>query len=326
MSDTSNPNKKQKTDETTTTEPTLAMAMTAPTGSIADTSGRTSETPVSLPPTITYGLQDTHTTILPAVFWMSAPSLTYGTPTTIGIRMNSIYDIIETGTIRTTITANQFWTKKCGTGSHTGTTGYNWPSEFGDNNFTVNCWYRDTWDKLYENWTVLGCEYEITLHMPAIEGERALVAQTIETLGSGTNNTSLPTDVSLFDIMGMKNIRYHPVENNNNTSNPFTIIKGTYKPGTAKRDVSNDGDVKLWSTGTTSPSYKESLRLYFYRHPFSVGKETNDATDNQCNVNIQVRLKYIVQYKQLKQSVRYPTTGATNTNGIIFPGSAHPVA
>lgn len=298
------------------------MSMSAPTNSIANTEGRTGETPVSIPPTITYGLQETHTTILPTIFWMSAPGLSYS-PTTLGIRLNSIYDIIDTGTINSTITNNQFWTKKCGTANHSLTTGYNFPREFTAPNLTVNCWYRDTWDKLYQKYTVLGCEYEIIAHMPAIDGERALIAETIETEGTA-NSTVLPTDIALFDIYGMKNVNYHQVGNNDATVQPMTIIKGTYKPGSAKRDVSNDGDVKLWTDPTQAPAYKESLRLYFYRHPLHVSTDVQDSSTSQCNVNIQVRLKYIVQYKQLKQSARYPVTGSTATDGIIFPSSAHP--
>lgn len=321
MEDTANPNKKQKTDDEAPI--TEAARMSTTTGGIADTSGRTGETQVSIPPTITYGMQETHTTILPAIFWMSAPGLAY-TPTTLGIRLNSIYDIIDSGTINASVTNNQFWTKKCGTATHSLTTGYNFPREFTAPNLTVNCWYRDTWDKIYQNYTVLGCEYEVVVQMPCIDGERALIAESIETEGGGTTSTILPTDIGLFDMYGMKNIKFHQVGNNDSTVQPMAIIKGNYKPGQAKRDVSNDGDVKLWAQPTNAPTYKESLRLYFYRHPLHVSTDVLDSSTTQCNVNIQVRLKYIVQYKQLKQSARYPVTGATNTDGIIFPGSAHP--
>lgn len=315
-------------------------------GGLTDTSGRTSETQVSIPPTITYGLQETHTTVLPAICWFSAPNLlTNFVPKTFAFRLNSIYDLMTVGTISTAIQdGDKFWTKKCGETAYAGTTGaatgYDFPSE-GWTEFYP--WYRDTWEKLYSYYTVLGCEYEIVISNPGISGRKALIAYSVQTTGSNqSTSVSLPTITPLKHLYGMKNIQYEEVHGRDNGvgKNNVSIIKGTYKPGTALRDISNDGDVKLWlktdETGAAgeTPVYSERMQVMSYLHPLSTAGSDADgvfgsatAPDffrSDVHLNYQVRLKYIVQFKQLRQSVRYPIAGSTNTQNIQFPAAGNP--
>jgi hypothetical protein len=328
--------KKQKTDETTA-EPMLAMSMTAPAGSIADTSGRTSETPVSIPPTITYGLQDTHTTILPCCFYFSIINLDVTTPTTMCLRLNTFNNIIDTGSaeIKNSINANTsrqvinykaidttYSAAVLSGNMATTLTPYPWIfAENGD----PEVWYRQYFTEMYSYYTVLGCEYEITYFNPRSGGRHNLVAYTIETTGT-TDSTRLPTDASLQDLQAFKQVRYENVgSRDNSTIVPYTIIKGTYKPGTAKRDVSNDGDVKLWTqtAGNATPSYKEVLQLMHYVAPLS-SASSETPTISGHNLQVQVRMKYIVQFKQLKQGIKYPAATATTVTQSNFPTAANP--
>lgn len=327
MDNTSNPNKKQKTDADGTAEIAPMSALTTSnTGGVADTSGRTGETPVSIPPTITYGLQDTHTTILPAVMWLTAPDLNYG-GLVMGLNMTSIYNCFSEGILSTHFDPTKFWNKKAGPGVYSlnDTNGYTYPITQGATQTggipNLIPWYRRYWENLYQFYTVLGCEYEITMHLPSTTGTRALVAHSIQT--SGTQDaTLLPKETNLGDMLAMKNVQYTQIANNNNTTNPFTTLKGVYKPGSAKRDVANDGDIKLWTEVSASPTYKEILQIHFYKHPFSVDSRTNEP--NQVNINLEVKLKYIVQYKQLLQSAKYPIGTATATECNKFPNQAQP--
>lgn len=337
--------KKQKTDETETA-PIATQSMMIGSTSIADTTGRTSETAVTIPPTITYGLQDTHTTILPAICWFSAPNLPYDfTPKTFALRLNSIYDLMHVGTTSVSAPAESatstFWSKKCGEKNYkTGETdGYAFPSE-GMNQFVP--WYREYYEKLYQYYTVLGCEYEIVMCCPCIAGRKALVATSIETTGSTeSTSTVLPINVPLRELYGMKNIQFEEVNGRDSAigQNNFAIIKGQYKPGTGKRDVSNDGDVKLWiktaSDGTgSSPTFVERLQVMAYAHPFyNMGNDQNGVINgaeqppephSEINLNFQVRVKYIVQFKQLYSAARYPINGQTATSNIQFPSSGSP--
>lgn len=52
------------------------------------------ETPISPYPSLSYGLQETHTTILPWVGWLTAAGLDKGVPLQLPIRMNSPYDML----------------------------------------------------------------------------------------------------------------------------------------------------------------------------------------------------------------------------------------
>lgn len=53
------------------------------------------ETPISPYPGLSYGLQETHTTILPWTGWITAGGLDKNTPLQLKIRMNSPYDMLD---------------------------------------------------------------------------------------------------------------------------------------------------------------------------------------------------------------------------------------
>jgi hypothetical protein len=246
------------------------------------------------------------------------------------------------GTIDTTCSVGKFWTKKCGeTGYAFGSTsGYNFPSEQATtfNNFYP--WYRDSWEKLYTYYTVLGCEYEIVASNPGISGRKALITYSVQTVGSNNNtSTFLPTNVPLKELYGMKNIKFNEIHGRDNGvgKNNISIISGTYKPGSAVRDVSNDGDVKLWcktdeSGAGETPTYVERMQVMSYLHPLSTAGTDADGqfgtapetVRSEVNLNFQVRLKYIVQFKQLRQAARYPIIGTTATQSISYPNGANP--
>ena len=56
------------------------------------------ETPISPYPSLSYGLQETHTTILPWVGWLTAAGIDKGVPLQLPIRMNSPYDMLPVTT------------------------------------------------------------------------------------------------------------------------------------------------------------------------------------------------------------------------------------
>lgn len=335
--------KKQKIDDTENA-PMEAQRMALTNGGLADTQGRTSETAVSIPPTITYGLQETHTTVLPAICWFSCPNLALNyTPTTFTFSLNSIYGIMD-GAIKEATTQNACWIKKLGETNYANgiTVGYPFPSELANDSWAgMYPWWRDTWEKFYMYYTVLGVEYEIVISQPGISGRKSLVAYTVQTSGSNANTSvSLPTNVPLRELYGMKNIQFKEIAGRDSAEDGksnIQIIKGTYKPGTALRDISNDGDVKLWSktdeTGAAgeSPTYKEYMQVMSYNHPmYTYGNSTNGIQGSGENIfsgnghNVQVRLKYIVQFKQLRASIRFPLNGLATTQTLQYPAAANP--
>ena len=127
-------------------------------------------------------------------------------------------------------------------------------------------------------------------------------------------------------IRAFKNVKWYSIPGGQKA-----IIRGSYKPGQAKRNIVNDGDVKTWTAvGPTLPNLKEILTLNFFADPFNNGCQTpeystSDVTSSGGSVYgtvmMEINLKYIVQYKDLKQLARYPNVSSgTTTTQIISTG------
>lgn len=268
------------------------------------------ETPISPYPGLTYGLQETHTTILPWVGWLTC-AMAKGTsiPKQLKIRLNTPYDMLDV-TMETEPAVGAVHSVGGFYGSISddakrGPTGVYYPYTFNQTatEATERPAWRDYWAALYDYYTVLGCEYEITVQNPnTANGSDIMIAVQKDVYSDEATSTGnvMPLD-NIADIMAFKNIQYYNVPYNKpGDRNNITVIKGTYKPGSTKRNIINDGDVKTWvATSTTLPKLKEILTLNFVKHPM--------AFASVFNCNIQIRLKYIVQFKDLKQQARYPS-------------------
>ena len=284
------------------------------------------ETPISVYPSLSYGLQETHTTILPWTGWCSAQCAGTGGPAEIRIRMNTPYDFWQTSITQWTTnplnTSNTIYNKQIHS-DDTIQTAFGFPETMSDGGTNERPYWRDYWGQLYEYYTVLGCEYKITMVNPiAAQGATAIVGKTFDSYSDTQGSTGNVTPATnLSEAMSLKGFQFKVIEASvasNNGRNTETIY-GRYKPGDARRNVSNDGDVQTWhktyfngvspiSAGV--PKLNELLVLQFWRAPLA------HAT---AAVNIQVELKWIVQFKDLRSMARYPvTTGSGATiNQII---------
>jgi hypothetical protein len=323
--------------------------------------GVSKETPVSPYPSLSYGLQETHTTVLPWVGWCAAAGLDNATPLQLRLRMNAPYDFLDMTTSpnpaadgAVIATKGFYATKVDGVGRYTNTTGNPaFPVQFGANATTANerPQWREYWAKLYDYYTVLGCEYEIHLYNPVQMKQSRLITYPTKTIAAvtypsvmyreegGFYNTDVviatqfdtysDTATSTGNVMpqanyeemrAFKNINWTPVEGGRKA-----VIRGTYKPGQAARNIVNDGDVKTWTaTGAALPNLKEILTLNFFTDPFynardkdfyiTAGSTEISGTGSQMfgAVNMEIKLKWIVQFKDLKQQARYPNTLVTD--------------
>ena len=324
------------------------------------------ETPISNYPSLTYGLQETHTTVLPWTCWLSVGGLDKTTPAQLKLRMNSIYDMMDvttlalpaTGVIPTT---KGFYSKPFNNDARiVGDNDIIYPEDPGSATTDADeaPQWRNYWDKFYEYYTVLGCEYEIILFNPASQPMVkffGLESKTVTgTPGFTAPAVSVPIQVGMYntdivvatqfdtytdtvgytgnhmplanyaDIRYYKNIQWTPVKGGSKA-----VIRGTYKPGQAKRNVKNDGDAKTWTAVGTGPNFKEILTLNFFMDPFFNGQYMdtfeNDGgyaiTANGTNMlgccNMEINLKYIVQYKDLRVQARYPNTIITDQDILI---------
>lgn len=238
-----------------------------------------------------------------------------------------------------------------------------YPTQFGNATADTDerpAW-RDFWKELYEYYTVLGCEYEIICYNPLqLQAIRLnnIPSKTINSVsypavqvvqGAGYYNTDCvcavqydtysSTEGATGNVMPLtyyeevrayKNIKWYPIPGGQKT-----VIKGVYKPGDAKRNIANDGDVKTWTkTSTGAPTtLQEILTLNFWTDPFfnarrvdsyytnsnepHNGTDPNTASAMPGVVEMEIKLKYIVQFKDLRQQARYPNTITTDTDRTI---------
>lgn len=338
-------------------------------------SGISKETPISSYPSLTYGLQETHTTILPWTCWISAGGLDKTTPAQLRIRMNAIQDMLDVTTeaapsSSTPATTKGFYNRPFNMdGRVVGDNDIIYPEDTGNaaTNANEKPQWATYWEKLYDYYTVLGCEYEIILYNPqsqpmtkvfGLEGKSITGPDTYVTVPltipimAGWYNTDIVvgkqfdtyTDVAGFtgnhmplanyaDVRYYKNIQWTPVKGGSKA-----VIRGTYKPGQAKRNIKNDGDAKTWTATGTSPNFKEILTLNFWTDPFYNAQYIDAfSTDNSFAIssngsnmygccNIEVNLKYIVQFKDLKLQARYPNTVINNQDIFLELSERTPIA
>lgn len=342
-------------------EATLARAGGSGPGSVSK------ETPISQYPSLSYGLPETHTTILPFTCWLGGSGIDKTTPLQLKIRMNTPWDMVDVtlGTLGATdgakASATKQWLRRALDYDNriTVANSTKFPEEFPNDSTYAGerpAW-RDYWAALYEHYTVLGCEYEIICYNPLQVPQLKVALLPGKTINEtpdkndgvyppvaalvhcGMHNTDLVCGVqydSYSDVAtttgnvmpltfysearAFKNIKWYPIEGGKKQ-----IIKGRYSPGQIKRNIVNDGDVKTWTaTGTTLPNLKEILTLNFWQDPFFNAREQNtfDTADTYTpktsgatmygNVAIEVNVKYIVQFKDLKVQARYPNTIITD--------------
>lgn len=283
------------------------------------------ETPISRYPTLSYGLQETHTTILPFTFWFSSACHTAGAPAVMKIRLNSIYDFITStvnGTLGigdTPVTATNYSRPIAPDGKGANNT---FPESINDGTAVETPYWRNYWAQLYEYYTVLGCEYKITTGcVNTSSGFAAILGHTIDSWSdTATESGNITPTTNLSEAMSLKGMQFDVLRGARaeNEGQQMTVIQRRYIPGQAKRNIVNDGDVKTWTktafNGTSPENYvptlKETLNLYFWRAPLANIVSSNTEV-TACNT--QVELKWIVQFKDLRNLPRYPvTTGGTS--------------
>lgn len=206
---------------------------------------------------------------------------------------------------------------------------YTFPQEFASGT-TLQCQSAAIWEKLYGYYTVISCEYEIIIENTNVSfyvNSDMVAASVIDTYSkiddlTGKYNNRTLQEQKFGNVFKWKNVKKYdlPAMNNGGKIEPrFHVIKGTYKPGQGARYVENDGDVQRW-TRTNSNLYAdkkmvEDMHLMFFPSAFNTLQTLhtiglNDpvtATELQksfTTFNMQVNLKYIVQFKDLARDWR----------------------
>ena len=245
--------------------------------------GPSKETPISRYPNLSYGLPETHTTILPYVSWLTiACANNDANGVKLPIRMNGINDIYPITTNADPGSGNAFassgiYTVPAGAAGLRATTTY--PYAFASNaaiTITQPAWSR-FWGAMYQYYTVLGCEYEITMVNPnGTVGADVLIAINFDSYTDAESSAENQTpDANLYDLMAFKKMKFKKLSyvRPSSTDNTY-VLQGRYKQGMIKHNVRNDSDAKTWTDIDTTgepniPSLNDMLNIRVFKHPLA---------------------------------------------------------
>lgn len=299
--------------------------------------GPTKETPISRYPSLTYGVQETHTTILPWRGYCSVKATNFEVPQKMEFRMNSIYDIIKhdvagyTGAQVNGTYPDGIFNFKINNGA---------PAVIDTNKFIMfpstiaagasaaeRPQWRDYWAQLYEFYTVLGCKYKITI-VNAYDGNGTGDMDFAYEFDSYSQAQGAAGNVMTLgpynEVRAYKNVKWTTCRSRIgvNANDYTTVISGEYRPGMVKHNIVNDGDIKTWtqiSANSGLPTNTDTLVIFAFPNDMGGqvrGSGTSNSASGGCNVRIE--LDYIVQFKDLKSQARYPSvnTGAGTRQDI----------
>lgn len=176
-------------------------------------------------------------------------------------------------------------------------------------------WY----EKMYESYHTIETQYRLTYVNPdAAIGRRSVVYEDHDVYTASSTGNIMPVDAyTLYMNSVWKGVKRTIIaERNNSTNEPWIKqMSGTWKPGVWSKNTINSEEVKAWyPTGAEpTPQWVENL---------VIGACTDEHNTANSNLNVFVELRYIVQFKDLKQSFRYPihtaSTIALNTPGDVI--------
>ena len=88
---------------------------------------------------------------------------------------------------------------------------------------------------------------------------------------------------------------------------PVVQMSGQYQTGDVKRDIRLDSEVENWTAVAANPALPE--RLLFRFQTQNNQQETNSAnsTDQIFSFRFFIRLEYLVEFKELKDELKWPT-------------------
>lgn len=202
---------------------------------------------------------------------------------------------------------------------YSNTTTPTWPSTLQFFPTTLTATERPQWreyfEKHYAYYAVLGCEYEITFMNPMLVGGCDSVIATYKDSYSATNATQVhPSSVSFGDMEQWPDVSFFrvPSTGDNDLSKAYKTIKGYYRPGSMKTSVENDEDMKTWTKVGSQPSLTELLTIV-------CGKSWDNNQSYPTLLNIRIDMRWIVQYKDIKNPFRWPHVGQTPIT-VAAPG------
>jgi hypothetical protein len=166
--------------------------------------------------------------------------------------------------------------------------------------------WKPYYAELYQKYAVLGCHYDVSLKTFD------------ENRGNEFNVSMIPAGPTAVPSMGfadkidnhkwnIKRIR----SNRGSTPHDRSQVhfKGYYRPGDFGEEVVTDALAETWTDFSSNPTLEESLQFQL-AHASDYRKL--DASANHSDIIVKTHLKYIVQFKGLKDKWRHWRTGVTD--------------
>lgn len=92
-----------------------------------------------------------------------------------------------------------------------------------------------------------------------------------------------------------------------NEGSSIIKLSGSYRPGDYTRDIAQDSDVEVWTETNTNPKLREALLLRI--KPCRNYYKANDASqkfDRYLRWKITAQLEYLVEFKELRDGLKWP--------------------
>lgn len=170
--------------------------------------------------------------------------------------------------------------------------------------------YRGWYDKIYDSWTCLGCDYEVTIHNTIRNnpGFDCLVAYGVDSFSIANDGRRFPNlNPRMTDAENWPDLKWKIVHSSGDNTHDgnFAVIKGHYKPGSAARNTQNDTDIKTWNRVESLPQLNEIMCLFF-------GNAELNSTNAHIPLMISLKLRYYIQFKDKDVRFRYPISTQGN--------------
>lgn len=190
---------------------------------------------------------------------------------------------------------------------------------------------RDMWEKLYNFYTVLGNEWELTIqnasnpyeigsNQPGVHHD-AVALHDYETASVNDINDIIPTGVRLYDCMFWPDSNFTHIPHHDNGRPLITSIKGRYK-GFGDNSVLNAMDDKRWNKVAELPTKQDILHVKFW--PDAMGMNNHPG---RVRLNVCLTMKQIIQYKGLRQNIKWPSSlSGPFTTSVVYPTDIFPRA
>lgn len=168
--------------------------------------------------------------------------------------------------------------------------------------------WRQWYEKLYDSYHVVKTEYRVKFRnaRSAIDTDAVVYYDYDVSTANNTGNT-MPTNVLQEYYKTWKHVEQVKVapKAQANGERYVAQIEGTWVPGSIAKNTVNATDIKTWYTtgAAPTPAWTEQLSMIAF---------LRNGASATTHLDVEIEVAYYVQFRDLKDTVRYPYAGMTN--------------